>query len=143
MPSVDSEAAAVRRQLERTLASAKFARNERLSRFLRFVVERHLEGRDDELKESVIALEVFGNRDYDPNQDSIVRTEAGRLRARLAEYYLGDGSGDAVIIELPKGGYVPVFRRPEEARAGPKSRSNRLWFGVALASLAAGAGWWW
>jgi hypothetical protein len=128
MPSGDSNAAAVRRQLERTLASAKFARNERLSRFLRFVVERHLEGRDDELKESLIAVEVFGNRDYDPRQDSTVRTEAGRLRARLAEYYVGEGSGDPVIIDLPKGGYVPVVRhlaRPRvEPRASPGGRGS-------------------
>src|SRR5262252_6362354 len=110
MPSVDSEAAAVRRQLEGMLASPKFARSERLSRFLRFVVERHLQGRDDELKESVIALEVLGNRDYDPRQDSVVRTEAGRLRARLAEYYQAEGTAAPVIIELPKGGYVPVIR---------------------------------
>ena len=90
------------------LASAGFSRNERLSRFLRFVVERHLEGRDGELKESVIAIEVFGRSpDYDPRQDSIVRTEAARLRARLSEYYIGEGKGDALVIELPKGGYAP------------------------------------
>jgi len=63
---------------------------------LRFVVERHLDGRDDALKESVIALEVFGNRDYDPKQDSIVRTEVARLRARLAEYYLREGAHNQV-----------------------------------------------
>ena len=56
MATVDSEAQAVRRQLERALASANFTRSERLSRFLRFVVERHLEGRDNELKESVIEI---------------------------------------------------------------------------------------
>src|SRR6266852_2784999 len=83
MATVEYDAQAVQRQLARALASASFTRSDRLSRFLQFVVERHLEGRDDELKESVIALEVFGNRDYDPKQDSIVRTEAGRLRARL------------------------------------------------------------
>src|SRR6185503_1273276 len=104
------EAQVVRGQLERLLASAKFARSQRLTLFLRFVVERHLEGRDEDLKESIIALEVFGNRDYDPKQDSIVRTEAGRLRARLAEYYLEEGRYDPSVIELPKGGYVPVFR---------------------------------
>jgi hypothetical protein len=54
-----------------------------MSRLLRFVVERHLDGRDDALKESVIALEVFGNRDYDSKQDSIVRTEVARLRASI------------------------------------------------------------
>ena len=115
MASPNFEPQAIRRQLERALASASFARSERLSRFLRFVVERQLEGRDGELKESVIAMEVFGNHDYDPKQDSIVRTEAGRLRARLAEYYVGEGSGDPVIIELPKGGYVPLIRRLEKA----------------------------
>jgi hypothetical protein len=58
---------------------------------------------------------VFGNRDYDPKQDSIVRTEAGRLRARLAEYYAEQGRGEPVIFELPKGGYVPVVRLQETA----------------------------
>ena len=77
------DAPLVRWQLERVLSSSSFIRSERLSRLLRFVVERHLDGRDDALKESVIALEVFGNRDYDPKQDSIVRTEVARLRARL------------------------------------------------------------
>lgn len=81
---------AVRKQLERVLASPGFARKERLSRFLRFLVEGHLEGKDTEIKESLIAVEVFGRRpDYDPKQDSIVRSEAARLRARLIEYYAG------------------------------------------------------
>ncbi len=76
-----------------------------MSRFLRFLVTRHLDGRDDELKESVIAVEVFGRRpDYDPKADSIVRTEAGRLRARLVEYYAAQGSSDSVVIRVPKGG---------------------------------------
>src|SRR5688572_20961280 len=105
---------ATRQELERVLSSPGFARNERLSRFLRFVVERHLEGNDDEIKESLIAVAVFGRKpDYDPKQDSIVRTEAGRLRARLTEYYAGDGSGDSVVIEVPKGGYIPLFHYPE------------------------------
>jgi TolB-like protein len=142
----DPEPQAVRRHLDRALASANFARSERLSRFLRFVVERHLAGRDDELKESVIAMEVFGNRDYDPKQDSIVRTEAGRLRARLAEYYVGSGSGEPVVFELPKGGYVPVFRQIEKAPALRKIRPPRRWLlpavlGCALAASA--AVWWW
>ncbi len=153
------DAQAARRQLERVLASAGFARNERLSRFLRFVVEQHLEGKDNELKESVIAVEVFGRKtDYDPKLDSIVRTEAGRLRARLAEYYSGDGSGDPVVLELPKGGYIPVFRQPEAAgaitapvratagRDVPSRLGTGLWLTVALAGLAvalAATGWWW
>ena len=150
MPTAESEAYVARRQLEKVLASAGFSRNERMARFLRFVVERRLDGRDSEIKESVIALEVFGRRaDYDPAQDSIVRTEAGRLRARLGEYYQGEGKGDELVIELPKGGYVPLFRRPEAvvpaARTEAKKRP-RLALAIALAGLAAVLGllaWWW
>src|SRR5258708_39674527 len=110
MASGDVQAETVRNQLERVLRSPGFGHNERLSGFLRFVVDRHLEGRDDELKESLIAVEVFRRRpDYDPKQDSIVRSEAARLRSRLVEYYAGAGSGDPIIIELPKGGYTPRF----------------------------------
>lgn len=100
----ESELQTARRELERVLASPGFVRNDRLARFLRFVVEKHLEGRDDEVKESVLAVEVFGRSpDYNSRQDSIVRTEASRLRARLSEYYLAEGKDDPVTIELPRG----------------------------------------
>jgi adenylate cyclase len=128
---------AARRQLERVLASPGFVRNERMSRFLRFLTGRHLEGNDDQLKESVIAVEVFGRRaDHNPSQDSIVRTEASRLRARLAEYYVSEGAADAVVIELPKGGYTPTFRNrePEREAIPATKKRRRLW------PLAAGAG---
>src|SRR5262249_11308008 len=91
---------AIRGELERVLSSATFARSERLSRFLRFVVERDLEGEHAEIKESLIGVKVFARKPgYDPKQDSIVRTEAGRLRARLIEYYAREGRGDSIIIE--------------------------------------------
>src|SRR5260370_5715755 len=150
MSPVECDGQAARRQLERVLQSPGFVRNDRLSRFLRFVVEQHLEGRDDELKESLLAIEVFGRKpDYNPKHDPIVRTEAGRLRARLSEYYTGEGRGDTLVIELPKGGYTPWFRQPEVTReiAAPlRSRfGTRRWLMAALASLAvalAALGWW-
>src|SRR5215469_18028933 len=139
-------AEAVRKELERILASPGFARNERLSRFLRTIVERHLEGRDGDLKESVIGIEVFGRQPgFDPKQDSTVRTEAGRLRARLAEYYAEDGVGDPVIVDLPKGGYTPAFRSSGALEKG-NIRSGRPWIRGALAALAvalAASAWWW
>ncbi len=96
------------------LSSACFARSERVSKLLRFLVERQLEGRQNELKESVIAVEVFGRRpDYNPKLDSTVRTEAVRLRARLDNYYSTEGSDDPIVIDLPKGGYVPSFRQSD------------------------------
>jgi adenylate cyclase len=139
----------IREELVRVLASPGFARNERLSRFLRLLVERHLEGRNEELKESLIAVEVFGRKpDYDPRQDSIVRTEAGRLRARLAEYYAAEGSGQNVIIEVPKGGYVPVFRGGITARPDPRTAHSRQRMrlavacaAVAIVAAAAGISW--
>ena len=149
MLSVESDAQVVRQELERVLRSQGFARNERLSRFLRFVVERHLDGVDHELKESVIAVEVFGRRpDYNPKQDAIVRTEAGRLRARLSEFYIGEGKDDSLIIELPKGGYMPAFRHveavPPTTQHVSKKRS-RIWILGALGGLAVALGamsWW-
>ncbi len=148
MPPVESESQAAREQLERVLASPGFARNERMSRFLRFVVERHVEGRDDELKESLIAIEVFGRPPgHDSKRDPIVRTEASRLRARLSEYYVGEGKGDSIAIELPKGGYIPLFR-PAAAKQGlvPTSRLRRtLLITAAIACVLvalAVAAWW-
>jgi len=151
MPTEEAEGQAARRQLDRILASPGFARNERLSRFLRFVVERHLEGRDTELKESLLAIEVFGRPpDYDPKQDPIVRTEASRLRARLSEYYLGAGKDDPVVIEVPRGAYVPVVRA--EAKAGPGNPERAGWpalhwvwwvaGGVGLVAILGAVGWW-
>jgi len=114
-----------------------------MSRFLRFLAERHLEGSDNQLKESVIAVEVFGRKpDHDPAQDSIVRTEAGRLRARLAEYYLGEGKDDGIVVELPKGGYIPVFRLrepsfPPVSQPAPPGRKmrRRVWLVPAAVAI--------
>src|SRR5262249_11250561 len=93
-------AEAIRTELERVLSSGAFVRNERQAQFLRFLVERHLQGRHAELKESVIAVEVFGRKaDYDPKLDAIVRTEAVRLRARLQKFYAGEGSQEPLLIE--------------------------------------------
>ena len=124
----------VREELAQILASSGFARNERLSNFLRFIVESHLAGKVDHLKESVIGVEVFGRLpDYDPRQDSVVRTEAAKLRARLAEYYSAEGASDAVVIEVPKGGYVPVIRLVE--KTAPTS-IRRRWAPVAIGAAA-------
>ncbi len=149
MPGVELSADAVRQHLEKVLGSPVFERNQRLSRFLRLTVERHLEGRDDELKESVIGTEIFGRRpDYDPKSDSIVRTEARRLRALLNEYYLREGQGDALVIELPKGGYVPVFRHSVAALESWTRQQKcppRVWLKLGLAGFMAAlavVAWW-
>jgi TolB-like protein/tetratricopeptide (TPR) repeat protein len=148
MATDEYDGLAVRRELEQILASPAFSRSERQSRFLRFLVERHLEARDSELKESVIAVEVFDRKpDYDPKLDAIVRTEAVRLRARLSKYYANEGSGDAVVIDLPKGGYRPVFRQLSAVCAERKTRAARVWLTVGalviLALATAAISWRW
>src|SRR5215813_12027787 len=112
------DAGRLRAQVDRILASAAFADAGRARTFLRFVVERNLEGRASEIKESVIAVEVLGRAaSFDSKSDPIVRVEAGRLRDRLSSYYEAEGGEDPVLISLPKGRYVPEFteRRMREA----------------------------
>ena len=102
---------AVRAQVDKILASRLFARSERLCRFLRFCVEHTLQEKDEQLKEQLVGVEVFDRRgDYDPRIDPIVRVEARRLRSKLKAYYTSSGRPDYLLIELPKGAYIPAFR---------------------------------
>lgn len=143
---VESEKNAVREQLERLLADPAFSGANRRRRLLRYLVEETLENRGDSLKESVIATEVFDRSpDYDPQVDSVVRVEVGRLRARLAEYYEKNGPDAPVRIEIPKGGYRPIFAFRESEPVAPlKTRRGFRWIaaGAAIMVIAAGALWW-
>ena len=97
-------------ELHRILSSKVFAMAQRSQDFLRYVVERSLTEAPPQLKEFAIAMDVFARtHDYDPAIDATVRVEAGRLRSRLREYYDGEGKGDPVLIDIPKGGYCPAF----------------------------------
>ena len=117
-------------ELERILASPGFSRNDRLSGFLRYVVQQRLQGKADQLKETVIGTEVFGRKpDYDPRNDPVVRMEAAKLRARLANYYAGAGAVDPIHIEIPKGAYIPIWG------AGGTSRSVPRWKWAAAIAL--------
>jgi TolB-like protein/Flp pilus assembly protein TadD len=101
--------------LQRILASKEFASSARMSRFLRFAVERVLSGQSEQVKEYVLGVEVFDRKpSYDPRVDPIVRVEARRLRSKLESYYAGEGAADELIIEFRKGTYAPVFREKAE-----------------------------
>jgi TolB-like protein len=102
---------AIREELSRILESSLFIQSDRLSRFLRFTVETTLAGDAETLKEYLIGTEVYDRRPpYHPNIDSIVRSEARRLRSKLKEYYESVGVDDAVFIYYRLGSYVPAFR---------------------------------
>jgi Tol biopolymer transport system component len=99
----------VRAELDRILASEFFVRSERLSAFLRFIVDATLNGDGASLKEHVIAVELYGKgADFNASADPIVRVDARRLRDKLREFYASAPPGQ-VIISVPKGSYTPVF----------------------------------
>lgn len=122
------------RLLDSICGSPGFQRAPRLQRFLRCVVEHGTTKSGQPLKELQIAMDVF-NRDanFDPQVDPIVRVEAGRLRLRLTEYYAGPGLRDEIIIDIPKGGYLPTFlartrHNPEPGNNGiPPTAAHRLY----------------
>lgn len=96
--------------VERIIASRQFARAPLLSRFLRFICVGMLTGRESEISEYRIGIQVFDRpKDYRTIEDNIVRNYARQLRKRLAEYFAGDGQSEFQRIEIPLGGYVPVF----------------------------------
>jgi hypothetical protein len=99
-------------QMERMLRSETFAHSLKLSLLLRYVVEKSLKKQEGELKESVIAVEVFGRKpSFDPRIDNVVRVNAGRLRSKLLEYYVLFGQTDSIVISLPRGRYVATFEK--------------------------------
>lgn len=115
----------VQAELERILASKGFATAGRLSRLLRYVVDKTIAGEADQLKEYAVGVEVFDrDANYDTRLDSIVRVEAGRLRTRLDEYYNGEGAASPIRISLPRGGYVAQFGKIDGPLIdGPKGPS--------------------
>ena len=99
-------------QLERLLADPQLRGCVSSARLLRYVVEQTLAGGADDIKEVVIAAELYAHEPgYDPKVNSSVRVEAGRLRARLARYYATSGAQAPIRIVIPKGTYVPRFER--------------------------------
>jgi hypothetical protein len=98
----------VRAQLDRLLASELFARSDRLSRFLAYVVNQTLDGHGDTLKEQVIAGAVYGeSAEFSGAADPIIRVDARRLRDKLREYYVS-APHEPVLISVPKGSYTPA-----------------------------------
>ncbi len=113
-------------QVERITASEVFRRADRQCRFLRYIVDHSLAGTTDRLKGYTIGLDVF-DRDpsFDPNLDSIVRVEAGRLRTKLRDFYQDTGRVDPILIDLPRGSYAPAISRRADQAVPPDERAAR------------------
>ncbi len=133
----ETDSEQIRAQCDRILASKVFALSKRQSAFLDYVISAALEGRADKLKEFTLGIDVFEkDESFDPGVDSIVRVEASRLRAKLREYYAGEGLDDSVQIEIPKGHYVPAFRISDVPKAERTlAKGRHLWIGIAIATF--------
>jgi TolB-like protein len=147
LPTADE----VKAELQRVLRSEAFQQAGRASQFLRFIVDETLADRGDRLKGYTIAVEVFERpADFDAQTDPLVRVEAGRLRRRLMEHYLAEGLESPVRIELPRGGYTPIFRYSasvrhlaeppaEEVRERPSPRARQIAIVAVVAVVVIGA----
>src|SRR5271170_1764981 len=103
-------------QVERILRGEEFRNSEVLRRLLLYLSEKAALGEADHLKEYIVAIEGLGKpATYDPQHNSAVRLQVGRLRQKLADYYRAEGKDDPVIIDLPKG----RFRLLWELRDSP------------------------
>ena len=121
-------------QLQKVLASPTFHSAGRSGALLRFLVERTIAGRGDELKEYTLGAQALGRGErFDPATDSIARVEASRLRAASGSTYdAAEGRMDSLWIHLPKGTYVPAFER----RGTPRRDPVVWWKALAGTSLA-------
>ncbi|HSU30830.1 MAG TPA: hypothetical protein VLJ11_06315 [Bryobacteraceae bacterium] len=138
-----ASSSAVRVQLSKVLESAGFVRAPRMRRFLEYIVQETLAGRANQLCEYSIGISVFGRDDsFEPGLDPIVRNDARRLRQKLVEYYVGphEENDSQVRIEIPKGGYVPVFNTISHAQISKRSEQYRL--SIKLIRIADGAEIW-
>ena len=130
----------------RVADSNYFRKGPKLRAFLLYVCENTILGRPENVREQLIGAKVFGRpNDYSLSDDNIVRVEARELRKRLETYFANEGQAERVVIEIPKGAYVPIFRPREEsayslvetaeppATTTAKDVLSRSWLTVALA----------
>lgn len=136
-------------QIEKLINSHSLRGSESLCKLLRYLAEHSLDHPGVALKEYQIATEVLGrSATFDPQLDSTVRVQAGRLRIKLAEYYAHEGTDDAIVVELPKGSYALTFHSrgsgahlpaaltlEKESSESEGKGSNRGW-AVAVGALS-------
>ena len=141
-------------QLARRIAdSGGFARSRLLADFLLFIVDRHIRQRTHEITEQQIGILVFGRAEgYDASDDNIVRSYARTLRKRIDEYFLTEGSDEPLRLEVPRGGYAPVFSTPAQEPSTdnlppsptspdaldpvpPPFRRHQVWLGLLVGIL--------
>ena len=110
-------------QIDNIIKSHSLRGSESLCKLLQYLAKQSIYHPDAPLKEYQIATEVYGRpADFDPQSDSTIRVQAGRLRVKLAEYYAGEGAADPILVKIPKGSYHLIFEaRPLDSHPQPQT----------------------
>jgi len=117
--------------VQRIAASRHFSKATQLHDFLLYITARTLEGREDEVHEFNIACAVLGrDESFLPSEDNIVRVQARHLRKKVEDYFANEGQGEALVLTIPKGGYVPRFEERAAAAARVKGEAAEGRHGV-------------
>jgi hypothetical protein len=108
-------------QIDHIIKSHSLRGSESLCKLLQYLAKQALDNPDAPLKEYQIATEVYGrSADFDPQSDSTIRVQAGRLRMKLAEYYATEGTNDPILVKIPKGSYHLVFEPKQQFAPQPQ-----------------------
>ncbi len=97
-------------QEQKILNFSVFRNSPTLSKFLKFIISETVHEKCERIKEYSIAIHVLNRpANFNSHDDAVVRIHAGRLRRALDEYYFTEGKNDAIVIQVPKGCYIPQF----------------------------------
>jgi tetratricopeptide (TPR) repeat protein len=142
----DIPATEIRSQLEKISTGPELENSPRLVELLNYIGAESLAGRADRIKGFSIGQAIYAaDLNFDPESNSIVRVEMGRLRRRLAEYYLSSGRTDPIVVDIPKGSYAPQFTlnpqaseeiKPARPEPGKTSVFNNRWLLAGALGLA-------
>ena len=125
--SGEIEAAARWELIERILNSREFRRSTRLRELLQYIGRRSIHEGATTISEQEIGEAVFGRADdYDTSLDNIVRVNVTELRKRLAVHFEGEGAGETILVEIPRGSYVPIFRHRSQATTEARVAEQNL-----------------
>lgn len=144
---------------QRIVESPHLIGSARLRDFLLHVTACAIRQAPEDATEQQIGIQVFQRSPgFNSSEDSIVRSQARLLRKKLAAYFKAEGASEPLIIEIPKGHYLPVFlpspqsgfgREPKEddaqeadgdvsaGRVGlEETKRQRGWLSLAAVGLA-------
>jgi hypothetical protein len=96
--------------VQRVIESPHLIGSARLRDFLLHVTACAIRERPEDATEQQIGIQVFQRSPgFNSSEDSIVRSQARLLRLKLSAYFNAEGASEPLIIEIPKGHYLPAF----------------------------------